>query len=114
MTATHSPIDVVASRNWELGGPLLDSDCNPLPLTGAALVWKLDSLDGAANVITLTLGSGISILNLAAATILVNVPAAQTRSISAGVYRDWLTVTLADGSVLDCWSGIVRVSAAPA
>lgn len=112
--AIHDPEDVVASRSWEFGGPLLDFNGDPLPLTNAAIVWKLDSLDGGTNLLTLTLGAGITIVDLPSATILVDAAAAQTTSVPPGVYRDWLTATLSDGSVLDCWSGVIRVSAAPA
>jgi hypothetical protein len=113
VTTQHDPIDVVCGRSWEFSGPLLDADDRPLPLAGAAISWKLDSLDGSANYLSLTLGNGISINNETWATIVVAAPPSATVGVPAGIYRDWLTVTLADGTVLDEWSGIIRVAAAP-
>jgi hypothetical protein len=114
VTTIHDPIDQVASRDWEFTGLLLDYDCNPLPLTDAQIAWRLDTLDGVTNLLVVSLANGVSVTNFATGEILVDVPAAQTATVPAGSYRDWLTVTLATGQVLDEWSGIIRVTAAPA
>lgn len=114
MTTIHDPEDRVAGRSWEFSGPLLDLNDNPLPLTGAAITWRLDSVDGTSSFIELSIGSGITVIDPEAATILVNATPSDTGSVPTGVYRDWLTVTLDDGTVLDEWSGIIRVTSAPA
>jgi hypothetical protein len=114
MTAIHDPFDLVAGRDWEFSGPLTDADCNPLPLTGAQIVWRLDSLDGTQNFLKISLNAGITITNMACSEIQVAAAAAITAAVPAGPYRDWLTVTLQSGQILDLWSGIIRVAPQPA
>jgi hypothetical protein len=110
----HDPIDFVCGDNWEISGSLQDASGNPLSLTGATIQWKLDSIDGATNFLTLAIGSGISITDLPSATIFVNATSAQTAALASGNYRDWLSVKLADGSVLTEWTGVIRAAPLPA
>jgi hypothetical protein len=123
---THDPLNRVCSRSWSFDGTLLDYYGKPVPLTGASITWRLDSLDGTINFITKTLGNGIEIVNYDSAEISVTPTQEDTDPVKVppadptatppvlGVYRNWLTVTLADGSTFDMWSGIIRVTAAPA
>jgi hypothetical protein len=112
MTAVHDPIDEFCGASWEYSGPLQDADEQPLPLTGASITWSLVNLYGS-NVLTLSLSAGITVIDLANATILVNVTAAQTAAIAPGSYKDVLVATLADGTVLAEWTGVIRASPLP-
>ena len=110
----HDPLDFICGTDWEMTACLLDSGRDPLNLAGASLQWKLDSLDGTANYLNASLGSGITVTDAGTSTILVDVSAADTASLLPGEYRDWLFVTLASGAKLPMWTGIIRVGAAPA
>jgi hypothetical protein len=114
MTTIHDPLDLICGDTWQFDGPLLDADDCPLNLTGAEISWRLDGLRGG-NYIALSLSSsgGISIVNLTRAEILVSAPPSLTSQLAPGVYRDWLRVTLSDGTVLTMWSGIIRAVAGP-
>lgn len=110
---THDPIDFLCNTDWQMTGPLLDANGLPLSLTGATINWRLDSLDGATNYITLSVGSGITIVDQASSTILVDASAAQTNAIVPGVYRDYCFVTIGS-SILPMWTGIIRAGSKPA
>ena len=106
----------ICGDSWEQSGALTDIDGNPLAISGAAITWKLDDVIGRSNLIMLTsaCGGGIAIADIDTAAILVTAPPSQTAAIGASTYRDWLRVTLADGAVLTCWSGLIGAAAAPA
>jgi hypothetical protein len=74
----------------------------------------LDTVDGSINLLTLSLGSGITILNAATATILVVVTPTQSAAIPVGTYQDSLRVRPATGEVFTEWSGIIRAARSPA
>ncbi len=125
MTTIHDPLTLICGDSWEFDGSLCDTLGAPLNLNGAAITWKLDSLDGTVNYITLSIGNGIAIQNLAKADIFVRAIPAQTAAVppgvydefgqlQGGVYRDWLRVTLGDGSVLTEWSGLIKAVPPPA
>jgi hypothetical protein len=116
MTTTHDPINFICGDTWQLTGPLQDASGNALNLTGATITWKLDGQDGLANLLTLdNAGSGgVSVVNPSTATILVNVSKVQSAALQAGTYKDWLRVTLADGTQLTEWTGIIKATAQPA
>jgi hypothetical protein len=114
MTTIHDPINFVCGDDWQLTGPLNDALGNPLNLVGAAISWKLDSIDGLTNFLTLGIGNGITVISEPLATIIVDASAAQTAALSAGSYRDWLRVTLASGAVMTEWSGVIIAGANPA
>lgn len=115
MTTTHDPETFVCGDNWQLTGPLQDASGNPLNLTGATIQWKLDSLDGTQNILTLDNAEtgGITVITPSAATVLVNVLKTQSAAVAAGTYKDWLRVTLSDGTVFTEWTGIIRATANP-
>jgi hypothetical protein len=116
MTTVHDPVEFICGDNWQITGPLQDAYGNPLNLTGATIVWKLDTVDSLANLITLDNGAngGVSVVTLTTATILVNVPAQKTGALQAGMYRDYLRVVLSDGTPLTEWTGIIKADARPA
>lgn len=110
----HEPLDFLCNTDWQLGGPLTDGLGNVLSLAGATLTWKLDSLDGGTNFITLTGSPAIAITDNATSTVLVDVPTAETGPLPPGTYRDYLYVTTSGGAFLPLWSGLIRAKAAPA
>lgn len=109
----HEPLDFICGMDWQLGGPQLNADGTPLGLSGATIQWKLDSVDGGTNFVTLTDGNGISV-DLAASSVSIDVPAAETAALSPGTYRDYLIVTLQTGPKIPMWTGIIRAGAQPA
>lgn len=112
--STIHPLEVVRSGDtWEFTGPLNENDgVTPLPLTGASITWKVDSLDGKTNFITCTLGSGITVTNLATATVQYQASATQTAPLKPGTYYDTLSVTLSAGNgggTFTCIEGEINV-----
>jgi hypothetical protein len=116
MATVHDPEEFVCGDNWQLTGPLLDAAGTALNLTGATITWKLDSLDGLTNVLTLDNASngGVSIVDPVSATILVNVAPARSTDVAPGTYKDWMRVRLADGTELTEWTGVIRAARKPA
>jgi hypothetical protein len=116
MTTIHDPLDLVCGATWSFAGRLRDACDKPLDLTGASISWRLDSLDGTENIVALSFESsgGISVIDLAQADILVTPSSEETIRVPPGIYRDWLWVTLADGTMFPEWTGIIRAAAAPA
>jgi hypothetical protein len=115
MTTIHDPLDFVAGDTWTIDGALTDVGGNPLVLAGASIEWRLDSIDATKNILAMynDTNGGIQILYSAGGSILITVPAAQTATVPAGNYSDWLRVTLADGTTLTEWTGVIRVAPNP-
>jgi len=117
MSKTHPLFAERCGDAWEFTGPLNDNSGNPLPLTGATITWKLDSLDLATNYLTLTLGFGITVTDTATATVEYGPTAAQTAGLIPGTYYDTLSVTLSSGNgggTFTCIEGLINVAPAPA
>jgi hypothetical protein len=113
MSIIHPLVVFRAGDNWEFTGPINDVNGNPLPLTGAAMTWKLDSLDLTKNYITQILSSG-NIINLALAIVLYGANASQTLGIVPGTYYDTLRVILADGiTTFTVVEGLINVAPTP-
>ena len=109
----HDPIDLRCGDDWELTGPLQDSNGVALNLTGASISWKLDSTDNTVNLLSLAIGSGVTVITPATASIVVRATSAQTAAIPPGTYLDSLKVTLATGEKFTCWFGVIRAAPAP-
>jgi hypothetical protein len=116
MTTTHHPLNEICGASWRYSGPLQDAHGAALNLAGATLQWRLDSADGATNIAACDNGGigGIEVLDNACAVILVTVLPSVTADIAPGNYVDWMIATLADGSVLYMWTGVIRAVAKPA
>jgi hypothetical protein len=114
VTTVHDPLDFFCGDSWEFPGILQDETGVALPLVGASITWRLDSVDAAINYLALSLGNGISVLNATTGAILVTVSPAQSGNITPGTYKDFLRVTLAEGDVFTEWTGIIRAAANPA
>lgn len=108
MSVLHNLMVFRCGDNWSFTGPLDDANGNPLNLNGANITWKLDSLDGKTNYITLTLGSGITVTNMTTATVLYGPNSTQTSSIIPGTYYDSLHVVLADGETYTVVEGLIN------
>lgn len=113
MTTTHDPIQFFCGDTWILTGTVNDEDGLPLNLNNATIAWKLDSVDGTINNLTLTIGGGVTILDSPSATIEIEVPASQTAALPPGLYADYLRVTMGDGSVFTEWTGVIRAAPNP-
>lgn len=111
MTAKHEPIKFYAGDTWEISGQLTDANGGKLDLTGATIAWKLDDFDGVKNILTLGVGSGITIVDPPSdGNILIATTPDSTKDLSSAVYRDELRVTLSDGTVTTQWAGAIIVS----
>jgi|SRR5690348_3089022 len=108
MSIVHPLFTLRCGDTWAFSGPLQDSSGNALALTGATIVWKLDSLDGKTNYITLTLGSGIEVTNSTTATVLYEATPTQTSALTPGTYYDSLRVTLQDGESYTMVEGMIN------
>jgi hypothetical protein len=117
-TITHDPIDFVCGDTWKITLPDVASDGAPLDLNGATVAWRLDSIDGSKNFLSLendTNGGIQTFLDTNGhGDILVTVPKAETLTLAPGSYVDWLRVTLTDGTTLTVWTGAIRAAANPA
>jgi hypothetical protein len=113
MSTIHPTLVLKAGATWEFVGPMTDNNGNPLPLAGAQFYWRLDSLDFSTNYITLVLGQGIEITNLATATIEYGPSDTQTAGLVPGTYYDVLSVVLADGTEFPLVEGFINVSPQP-
>lgn len=115
MSTIHPLFVVRAGDTWEFTGPLDDNSGNALPMTGASVTWKLDSLDGTKNYLTLSLGLGISLANNNIVT--YEPTSTQTAAIAPGTYYDTLSVTLSaanGGGTFTCIEGLINVLPEPA
>src|SRR5690348_14435128 len=108
MSVVHSIFAMRCGDTWQFSGPLNDADGNPLSLVGATLTWKLDSIDGKTNYITLTLNNGIEITNSSTATVQYGPSVAQTSPLIPGTYYDTLQVTLQDGETYTMVEGYIN------
>jgi len=120
MTTVHDPLPFICGDTWKIAGPLTDEVTGlPLSLTGARLQWLLDGVDVYGNPVRLIeldngTNGGVVITDMPSASILVTVPKAQTLALSpGGLLTDYLRVTLLDGSLLTCWTGVIRAAPAP-
>lgn len=113
MPTTHDPIDFVCGDTWALNGLLQDANGAALNLIGATMTWKIDNVLGGSNILTLSLGAGITVTDVPTASILVKATPVQTLAIPPGTYQDWLRITLADGTVFTEWTGIIRAAPNP-
>lgn len=115
MTAitTHEAIEVVCGDTWEINGTIEDEDGVPMSLAGVGINWKLDSFDGNTNLLDLSVGSGIAVVDVSSGQILITVPKEDSALVTPGIYYDWLRITLDDGSAYTEWTGIIHAIGNP-
>lgn len=111
---THEQIEWVCGDTWKINGTIQDEDGLPLLLTGVQLNWKLTTMSSERNLLELTIGNGITVVDEVAGTILIEVPLDTTDSVTPGIYYDWLRITLADGRRYTEWTGPIMVLKEPA
>lgn len=113
MKTIHSQLNFYCGDSWVITGVLDDDDDHPLDLTGASIDWKLSSYDGLTDVISLSLGSGITVVDGPTATVKIEAPPEQTITILPDTYIDSITVTLANNQVFTEWVGVIIADRKP-
>lgn len=104
----HPPLQFYAGDTWEIVWSCLDVNGQPLDLTGASIVWKLDTLQGQ-NILTQDLTSSISILQPSTGgQCMLTLPSVVSGQIPPAYYQDQLRVTTATGVVTTQASGRVQ------
>lgn len=115
MTAvtTHETIEWICGDTWKINGTILDEDGAPMSLTDIGINWKLDDMEGDKNLLDLSIGSGITIEDASAGTILIKVLPEISLGVTPGIYYDWLRITTLDNSVYTEWTGPILVVGNP-
>lgn len=101
------PVDVGANVTWVTGTSLADAVA--VDLTGYTAAMKIRARPGSPVLLSLTSSSGIT-LGGTAGTILVDITAAQTAALPAGLHVYDLTLTAGTGRIVKFHSGSVRVN----
>lgn len=112
MATVHDPLSYIAGDTWTIEGTLLDDGGMPLT-TISEITWALDTVDGRKNLLTLSLGTGITVSDPAKAEIWIEITPEQSALIPPGHFYDWLQVKLSSGKVFTEWTGIIMVTAQP-
>lgn len=107
MTALHDDIVFYAGETWYIDGVLRGADGIPLNLSGAGVRWRCEA-PGAEPLFDYSIDDGITVVDAAAGTILIKVPAERSALATPGVYRDQLQVTIGD-EVSTQWIGSIVV-----
>jgi hypothetical protein len=105
---THESIEVVCGDTWEINGLITDEDGVPMSLSGVGINWKLDTMDGDANLLDLSVGSGITLVDPNNGVILITVSKTASAALVPGIYYDWLRITLVDGTAYTEWTGVIQ------
>lgn len=112
----HDPVEYTQGDTWKFEVDCTDENGLPLDLTNVqSIVWKLDSLDGLTNYITLTLtasADGQITVPDNMGKVLGKALPVKTAAIVPGDYRDSLVVTLANGDVTTQSTGAWSVTGA--
>lgn len=111
MTAVHVPFEFYAGDSWEFDVTCHGPNDAVLNLADATVEWKLDDVNGA-NVLTKTIGSGVTVAVPATGVCVVKVPASETAGLAAGFYFDQVRVVLPDSSVSTQAVGRIEVKRA--
>ena len=112
MTTIHEPIEFFCGDTWPIAGTLLGPKGEPLT-TISEMTWKLDTVDGRKNLLTLSLGHGVAISEPNTAGMWLEATPEQTALIKPGSYYGWLRVTLSSGRVYTEWTGVILVRGKP-
>lgn len=107
---THRTTFQDAGDTWQTQGDLLYADGTPFNLSaGCAIQWELKD-DTGSTVLSLSLGSGITVLDAAAGTCLITLTPVQSGALAVGKYTDQLRAIDPDGYVSTQWQGVVNVT----
>jgi hypothetical protein len=95
----HAPQQFYVGDTWEITALCTDGDGNPLDLSAAAITWKLKSVADNSIKLTLTVGSGIALIentsgDLVLGQCIITVTPAQSAPLAPGYYRDELTAVV--------------------
>jgi len=108
MAALHPLVSFYAGDEFQIAGSLFDQDGTPIGLTGAAIEWKLATLDRSV-VLDYSIGGGIAVTDAANGLILITVSEGDSAKLSPGRYRDQLRVTTSTGVLSTQWVGFIDV-----
>ena len=108
MTTFHVPENFKQGDTWEIEGRLAYADGTPFDLgAGCSIGWIME--DAAGNqILSLTLGNGITVLDPAAGRCLITVAPVQSATVAVGSYTDQLQATDPAGYVSTQWQGTIN------
>jgi hypothetical protein len=108
MTTFHPPENFKQGDTWEIQGNLHYADGTPFNLgDGCTIGWIMEDSAGT-QVLSLTLGSGITVLDAAAGTCLITVPPSLSANVGVGTYTDQLQAIDPAGYVSTQWQGTIN------
>lgn len=108
MAALHPLVGFYAGDEFQIVGTLFDQDGSPIGLAGAAVEWKLATLDRAV-VLDYAIGAGITVVDVANGGVLITVSEQDSAKLAPGRYRDQLRVTTSTGVLSTQWVGFIDV-----
>ena len=111
MSTPHPAHRFKPGATWEIQGNLAYANGLPFNLaSGCFIEWAIQAQAGPdVNVLTLTLGNGIAVLDALNGVCLITVTPAQSALVPVGKYLDQLRATDPSGYVSDQWAGPINV-----
>lgn len=82
---------------WTFSATLQNNDGSTPNLAGCSIIFKIDTLDLTENVLTLSLGMGVTVTNQTNAVVQFEPTMEQTADIAPGTYYYTLQVLFPDG-----------------
>ena len=108
MTTFHPPENFKQGDTWPIQGNLAYADGTPFNLgAGCSIGWRLEDSQGNV-ILSLSLGSGITVLDATAGTCLITVAPSQSSGIGVGSYTDQLQAIDPNGYVSTQWQGTIN------
>jgi hypothetical protein len=108
MTTFHPPENFKQGDTWEIEGRLSYADGTPFNLSaGCTIGWIMEDTQGNT-VLSLTLGSGITVLDPIMGRCLVTVQPSLTAVVNVGSYTDQLQAIDPNGYVSTQWQGTIN------
>ena len=116
MPLAHDPWEFFTGDTWEIFITCGDARGKALDVTAATeMEWVLDDAEGVVNYAVLTkTGGGIVPIYPALGQVLVSLPAAQSKLLTANKeYKDMFTLYMPNGNVSTQTFGIITARAKP-
>jgi hypothetical protein len=111
----HAPQEFYAGDDWIIAATCTDGDGNPIDLSLADVIWRLNDGNGV-NVLELSEGDGIVLIENVSGDLIIGqcqieVSSSRTVGLIPAFYSDELTVIDGNGRVSTQFSGRIEVLA---